>query len=925
MAEKERIIIDLDFDVTDFTKAAAQLNGEIARLNKEQRELKKQGKEGSIEFQRNSEALRENKKELSDTNRAIQNLTVANKANAGSNEQLKAQLSVLTLEYNQMSKAQREGTEAGKNLTAQIDQITSELKGSEEAVGNHTRSVGDYEKGTKRLEAELKGLRKEFNSLSKEEQNNTQVGGVLIQKIEETNNELILSQKELDKYNSMLGKSGGEVQGFGKALEGTPFGAFISGIKSMGAAFLANPIGLVVTAIVGAFALLYKAFTRTEEGSNKLNKVMGALGAVFSGVMKVLEPVANFIFDVIIKAFDDLGKAADAAMAIVASGLDLLGFDNAAKGVRDFVQSSQDMLETSQQLAEAEAELTKVRREQRIVQLEAQNAAEKQRQIRDDESKSIEERKKANEELGRILEEQSAKELAIAQKAMEVALLRQKVDGDTTEVLDEIAQAKLELIDIEERITGQQSEQLVNINSLNRDAAQQAKDAAAKVKERLQQEIENNKKAIDLFILQQGTKAKSLEEELKLAEDVSNKRIEILDKELKAKLINQTQYDIELINIQNDLLSAQTNLSIDNAQRELDIIIQNNQTKIDNNQFLNDELYQQELTRLDLVAQAQRDFAQTQLKEGVISQQEYNDAIAEVNNENDKLKADVVAQKKEAETEARIADLELQREIDQENHDFDLEFQLAQFDADYEKRKAAAKKQGADMLLFEQANAKARGQIEKQVNDNKIALASQTFGNLAEIVGKETKAGKAFAIAQTTIDTFVGAQKAFNSLAGIPIVGAALGAVAAAAAVASGIARVNQIRQTKAAKGGVFGGRAHSSGGTKGYFSDGTEIEVEKGELFAVVNKKNTAMLGQLSALNSFGGNGTPYFAKGGVQTFADGGVSLRNVSGTIDEEQKQTNNMLKFIEALPSPVVAVQDINEVQSEYNRVQTRAIL
>ena len=83
--------------------------------------------------------------------------------------------------------------------------------------------------------------------------------------------------------------------------------------------------------------------------------------------------------------------------------------------------------------------------------------------------------------------------------------------------------------------------------------------------------------------------------------------------------------------------------------------------------------------------------------------------------------------------------------------------------------------------------------IEKLTTEQKLSLASDAFGNLATIFGEESKAGKAAAIAQTTIDTFVSAQAAFKSLAGIPVVGPALGAIAAAAAVATGVQNVKAI------------------------------------------------------------------------------------------------------------------------------------
>ena len=58
----------------------------------------------------------------------------------------------------------------------------------------------------------------------------------------------------------------------------------------------------------------------------------------------------------------------------------------------------------------------------------------------------------------------------------------------------------------------------------------------------------------------------------------------------------------------------------------------------------------------------------------------------------------------------------------------------------------------------------------------------------------------------------------------------------AAGAIAAGVATIAQvaiIKSQKFARGGTvkfgtFGGRAHSAGGTKGIFDDGTRVEVEK-------------------------------------------------------------------------------------------------
>jgi hypothetical protein len=70
---------------------------------------------------------------------------------------------------------------------------------------------------------------------------------------------------------------------------------------------------------------------------------------------------------------------------------------------------------------------------------------------------------------------------------------------------------------------------------------------------------------------------------------------------------------------------------------------------------------------------------------------------------------------------------------------------------------------------------------------------------------------KAAAIASTLAETYVGAQRAFSAMAGIPVVGPALGAAAAGAAVLGGMARVAQIR-SQSIPGRQYGGPVAAGG-----------------------------------------------------------------------------------------------------------------
>jgi chromosome segregation ATPase len=90
---------------------------------------------------------------------------------------------------------------------------------------------------------------------------------------------------------------------------------------------------------------------------------------------------------------------------------------------------------------------------------------------------------------------------------------------------------------------------------------------------------------------------------------------------------------------------------------------------------------------------------------------------------------------------------------------------------------------------------------EEYTTKERLGLASDAFGQMSEIMGKETKAGQAAAVVQAGISTYLGAQEAYTSMAKIPVVGPVLGGIAAAAAVAMGLKNIAAIKS-----GGKSGG-----------------------------------------------------------------------------------------------------------------------
>lgn len=204
----------------------------------------------------------------------------------------------------------------------------------------------------------------------------------------------------------------------------------------------------------------------------------------------------------------------------------------------------------------------------------------------------------------------------------------------------------------------------------------------------------------------------------------------------------------------------------------------------------------------------------------------------------------------------------------------------------------------------------------------RLDVATSVVQGLQALLSQDEKARKkygdalkALALAEIGINlakqlSAIAAANAKFGLFGTPIAAAQ----SIQAIIQAGVNTALVARQ-KFAKGGVFGGNSHSNGGTVGHFSDGTSVEVEKDEAFYVINKRSTAMIAGLSRLNQAGG---------GVK-FADGGTTSNFVSNGAFSNGDLQSFLGELLVSLPSPIVVVQDINEVQSRTAQVVERSVL
>lgn len=323
--------------------------------------------------------------------------------------------------------------------------------------------------------------------------------------------------------------------------------------------------------------------------------------------------------------------------------------------------------------------------------------------------------------------------------------------------------------------------------------------------------------------------------------------------------------------------------------------------------------------------------------QGLIGEQEYINNVRQLELE---YAAEVKARKDEEDQKERdrqALNMENDRALADMKLGNDLESQLARLDAQKAAEIANAEAIGAETTAITERFEIMKDDIKRKYYNAQLEMAAGTAGQLSSLLGEESAAGKAFATAQATINTYLGASKALEKgIWGIP---------EAAMIIAFGMKQVMSINKVKApdtkintsvkkyAKGGQVYGPSHAAGGVTFTGSNGQQFEAEGGENIYILNRKASGAINALSALNmeyggrSFGSSGVYRYANGG-KIDVGGGASMQlpsNFSLSNDSLQKLAAIMYDSVASVPAPQVAVTDIDEGQQQYNSVQVAASL
>jgi hypothetical protein len=215
--------------------------------------------------------------------------------------------------------------------------------------------------------------------------------------------------------------------------------------------------------------------------------------------------------------------------------------------------------------------------------------------------------------------------------------------------------------------------------------------------------------------------------------------------------------------------------------------------------------------------------------------------------------------------------------------------------------------------------------------EEQARAAGKTDREIARMTKASRKEAHNMAIAAAVVQMLQGALAAYQSASAVPIVGVALGPIAAAAALAFGAAQVAQISAQKFADGGVLVGPSHSEGGIPVSVDGRGGYEAEGGEIVLTKGVYRDPHLRQIASDINVAGGGVPIVSK--VGKFAMGGAlggsttfaARSATAGNGITQQQMAQAMSDAMVNAPAPVVRVSDINRVSSDVRRVQVASEL
>lgn len=298
----------------------------------------------------------------------------------------------------------------------------------------------------------------------------------------------------LENTGKQAEKSKGGFGGLTSLLKGgLGIGAVMSALDALGGALMENQkvqdlmnkamvvFQGLINGVIEVLDPLFKALEKAFKDPVKSLKEFGELIKQnlinrFNGLLELLPSLGKAIGLLFDGQFSEAAKVAANAVGKVALGVEdtvglvQKGMDFVGKAVTTIGKATKKAFDNREALANAENNLARLGILMQGIVEKYDLQAEKQRQIRDDETKTIAERIKANEELAKVLDEGAKKEKENIQARIGILQMQNNLLGKTKDRSNEILSLQQELTGVDAKYAGLKSEQLTNINALEKES-----------------------------------------------------------------------------------------------------------------------------------------------------------------------------------------------------------------------------------------------------------------------------------------------------------------------------------------------------------------------------------------------------------------------------------------------------------------------
>jgi hypothetical protein len=726
-------------------------------------------------------------------------------------------------------------------MPSELIKIDIELSNGKKA-GN---TLGELQSDAKKLNAELKKLPFNSEEFAKKSQDLKKVNT----KLKAVRDEVSGVEKSMQQLNvtfntvvnnSPFGGLAAKIQGLKQPIEGA-----VGGFKNIRTALIAIPL----MAVVAAVTALVQWFKRTEEGAQALKVITAGISQIFQSLLDVASSLGKTLFDVfknpgqaiqgfgqsiqnflisrfelLMKSVSGFGNALnllfegefqaaakeagnafiDLQRATNPAWMALEGVANASKSL--FHEISNDV-KGAIALQERENKLLVAKREFKLQEKALENQISDLKLKASDQTLSAAERERM---LATAMEKQkllTSERIRLAEEEFLIQKERNELSDSTPEDLNRQVELEAQVMDIRRQGTEQLKEMFSMSTGLQKQLAdaeiaeQQKKDAAKEVLRQKELTAERALQDLKVELIADSTKREiakiNLAHERKLEQLVGNEA-QITEQKM---ILEQQRID---------------KIAEVNAKREEELRIE-----------------KEELEKVTL---------EEKLINGILSEQEYQDALYELKRVN------------------MYRELDLMKSIHGEES------------AEYKRQKnaiAQIEREHIDEIIeSEEVLAEAKQAMEKATLDGARDSLSGVIALLEEEQGARKKnAGliKALKIGQVLTSGIAEVQHIWENVAQMgPIIGPIIGAVQTGLAVARTGLALNKLSGVKFSAGTILRGPSHSQGGIKILNPYSGTIDEAEGDEILLTAAVSRDPVGRTLASNLNAAYGGRRFATGG-------------------------------------------------------------